>query len=280
MDAGVLDIGTIRVHAIVDATGSLLIDDRFVAGLLGGSREAFPEDFDASGWRFRDRCYVIDHPGGLVLIDTGVGPPTSTFAHILGHGGRLLEALDELGYSTSDISHVVLTHVHADHAGWSTVPADGGFLPTFPNARYHVHPADLAWARDPVQVATPRAIPPPWDSFIGPIQEAGLLEARPTDHEIMPGIELRHAPGHTPGHRCVVLSAKGRSVTFTGDLVKFSFQLELPSWPDPSDLDPSLAQATRVRWLSRIASEGSALASAHLPQGAFVVLPLDGEPGS
>jgi glyoxylase-like metal-dependent hydrolase (beta-lactamase superfamily II) len=53
------------------------------------------------------RCFVVPHPDGVVLIDTG--PPGST--------ATIRSALSRVGASWSDVSDVVLTHAHFDHVG-------------------------------------------------------------------------------------------------------------------------------------------------------------------
>src|SRR4029079_47578 len=94
---------------------------------------------------------------------------------------------------------------------------------------------------------------------------------------------LRHAPGHTPGHRCVFLEAGGERVLFAGDLLHFTFQLNDPGFRAPGDEDPEEASRTRAAglhraarwgwvgsrtraaWLDRAESRGLTLATAHVP---------------
>ena len=80
-----------------------------------------------------------------------------------------------------------------------------------------------------------------------------------------PGLSLRHAPGHTPGHRCVLLDAGGERVLFAGDLLHFTFQLNDPGYRSPGDEDPEEGSRTRVAWLDRAESQGLTFATAHVP---------------
>ena len=80
-----------------------------------------------------------------------------------------------------------------------------------------------------------------------------------------PGLSLRHAPGHTAGHRCVLLDADGERVLFAGDLLHFTFQLNDPAFRAPGDEDPEEASRTRAAWLDRAESEGLTLATRIVP---------------
>ena len=97
-------------------------------------------------------------------------------------------------------------------------------------------------------------------------QSTGQLDTTIEDREVSPGLSLRHAPGHTPGHRCVLLDAGGERVLFAGDLLHFTFQLNDPGFRSPGDDDPEEAsRVRRPRWLDRAESEGLTLATAHVP---------------
>ena len=102
------------------------------------------------------RCLLVEHPDGLILVDTGVGDKDDArFRDIYGienqgrNGGtRLDDGLAELGFAADDIKLVVNTHLHFDHAGGNTrlAGASGPLLdtgefgaePAFPNAMYVV----------------------------------------------------------------------------------------------------------------------------------------------
>jgi glyoxylase-like metal-dependent hydrolase (beta-lactamase superfamily II) len=122
-----------------------------------------------------------------------------------------------------DVDDVILTHVHSDHTGWNTRPSSSGWVPRFSNARYHLHDADVAWMRGFEDEEDVRE----FAEAIAPLESAGQLDASIEDRELSPGLSLRHAPGHTPGHRCVLLDTGGERVLFAGDLLHFTFQPRL-----------------------------------------------------
>lgn len=71
------------------------------------------------------RAFLVPHPTGLVMVDTGMDPS----------GGFLNEALDDAGATWSDLSHVVITHAHPDH-----VAAIERVRASAPNASLLAHP--------------------------------------------------------------------------------------------------------------------------------------------
>ena len=97
-------------------------------------------------------CLLLETNDGLLLVDSGFGvedylyptPFTRFFIASLGIPRRLEETalyqVFALGYDRDDVRHIVLTHLHSDHAGG---------LRDFPNAKIHVHTRELAAARSP-----------------------------------------------------------------------------------------------------------------------------------
>jgi glyoxylase-like metal-dependent hydrolase (beta-lactamase superfamily II) len=211
-------------------------------------RERFPWAFppgDASSWAWHVHSFLLRHPDGLVLIDTGIGhlgrPPYEV-------DGRLDEELRAAGAVPEEVSHVVLTHLHADHSGGACMP-DGS--PRFPNARYHVHPEDWSFFG---AHRTP-------DDFTGrfamaPLEELGMLDLDPSDHDVVGDVYLRHAPGHTPGHRVVQLDDGNDTLLLAGDLLHVPPQVTHPSSPSDHDEDADLGTRERTRLLAIAEAEG------------------------
>ena len=79
----------------------------------------------------------------------------------------------------------------------------------------------------------------------------GALDLDPSDHEIVPGLSVHHAPGHTPGHRVVELSDAGGTLLLIGDLLHTPPQVAHPTWVSNHDEDPELAAEHRRRWMDR-----------------------------
>jgi len=181
----------------------------------------------------------------VAAIDTGGGshPPYRPWA---GRSGRSAEAAyDELGLETAEVGLVVLSHLHADHAGgvWA------GERPRFPNARVVLHEADLASFADRHE---PYAAVPE----VQRLRELDLLDLDPADREVAAGLRVVHTPGHTPGHRSVVLEAGEDRVVITGDLLHIPIQAAHPEWPSSHDEESETGAASRAALLTRAAGEG------------------------
>jgi N-acyl homoserine lactone hydrolase len=129
--------------------------------------------------------FVITHPGGAVLVDTGVGGPEGLLSDWRVVNVAVAGALSVLDLSPADISLVINTHLHFDHCGQN---------PVFKHAPFYVQRAELDRAR--------RESPDlsSWFDFTGARFE--LLDG---DTEILPGLSVIATPGHTVGHQCVTV---------------------------------------------------------------------------
>ena len=278
MASTTMAIGNAEITPILDVEASIPLDALFDGSgdpPPGGSvslAAAYPEDFTADDWRFRDHCFLVRTPARVTLIDTGAGPPDSAFGRWLNVGGTLPEELAAVGVAPDDVDDVILTHIHSDHIGWSTVRSSNGWEPRFPNARYFLHQADISWMRGFEDEESVRE----FAEVIRPLEASGQLDTATDDREVSPGVLVRHAPGHTPGHRCVVLDAGDERVLFAGDLLHFTFQLNDPAFRAPGEHDPDEACRTRAAWLDRAVAEGLTLATAHVRPSPLARIVLAG----
>ena len=250
-------LGSVEVVPLCDGWAPLPLSDEMPGHEVDWDEErvrfpwAFPPD-DANSWAWHVHSFLLRHTDGLALIDTGIG-----------HFGRppydVSSAIDEefvaLGVSPDDVGHVVLTHLHADHSGGACLP-DGN--PRFPNARYHVHPDDWSFF---AEHRTP-------EDFTGrfamaALEGLGMLDLDPSDHDVVSGVSLRHAPGHTPGHRVVLLNEGNDTVLLTGDLLHVPPQIAFPARPSNHDEDPDVASRERARLVDLARTEGWTLGVSH-----------------
>ena len=152
--------------------------------------------FDGESWPgFSD---TIDHPEGLVLVDTGMIDTTPELDEEWQPTPHPLP--DEL---VSRVAVVVNTHLHFDHCGGNRLFADKPI---------HVQRRELADARSEEDYTVPE-----WVDFLGATYVEHDGEA-----EILPGVRLVPAPGHTAGHQIVVVDTDEGPVVLGGD-VGYSF---------------------------------------------------------
>lgn len=271
MPEGVRQLGEVRIDAILDVEGAFPLEDVLgrtddpTPGSLESLVGRFPDEFSMDGWRFRDRCFLVRAPDATVLVDAGSGPIDSSMGRYLGVGGILPDALAALGVAPGDVDHVVLSHMHSDHIGWATRLTPGGFVPRSPNARHHLHPADVEAERGSDEEDDIRELA----EIIEPLISSGQLEASPDDYDVRPGLRLHHAPGHTRGNRVALLDVQGERVLYCGDLLHFTSQLNDLASRLHGDQDPATAAKHRAAWLDRGEAEGITLASAHVPPAAI-----------
>jgi glyoxylase-like metal-dependent hydrolase (beta-lactamase superfamily II) len=240
-------VGGIEVVPLCDARVPFLVDEEFPVGLPEGwepYREAFPWAFVGEPmWDFHIHAFVARTADALVLIDTGigVGAPVDWGGAV----GSLAVELASAGVDPKEVAHVVYTHLHLDHIG-GTMTDEGE--PRFPLATHHVHPADwdaFSQADDPEDRAA-------FERSIRPLAEQDMLAVIPEEYDVVAGVHLVDAPGHTAGHRAVLIGAAGPQLLIAGDALHHPFQVTHPEWLSNHDADPAAAVKTRVALLDRI----------------------------
>lgn len=199
------------------------------------------------------RCLLVEHPDGLVLIDTGVGNKEDAKflqiygveAEVPGQRSMLDAALAQAGFSAADVSTVINTHLHFDHAGGNTMlGADGAIEPAFPNARYFVHGGELGYATRSNERTSASYFPRNWD----PLRATGQLEIVDGATELLPGIRMRPTPGHTPHHQSIVIDGGGETAVFLADVCPTAAHVPLP-WIMGYDVEPLVTlESKRALW--------------------------------
>ncbi|MFL6140337.1 MAG: MBL fold metallo-hydrolase [Labedaea sp.] len=240
------NVAGVEVIPLCDAIGPMGPSlRRPLPEIFPNAAEADWAGLDTTDWVLHFRCYLLrDSAGRTVLVDTGIGGPDSLAASWAPVPGRLPEELAEAGVTPTGVDVVIITHLHSDHCGGAV--ADG--LPAFPNARYVLQRADVAWAAAPTR-----------ERVLGPLGEQ--LHTVDGDAEVLPGIRVIHTPGHTPGHQVVRVG----DLTLTGDLVLHPVQLANPGVRYRYDDDAERAAATREALLAEIRASDGTIGTAHFP---------------
>ena len=146
--------------------GTFALDGGAMFGIVPRTQwqQTFPPD-ELGRVTLAARSLLLRHDDGrVVLIDAGMGERwlgRARSSYALDEGGGLLAQLSRLGIEPADVTDVVMTHLHFDHAGGLVRKEEGrGLVPTFPTARVHVQRQHLEWARKPSLGTAPLSAPP------------------------------------------------------------------------------------------------------------------------
>jgi glyoxylase-like metal-dependent hydrolase (beta-lactamase superfamily II) len=211
------------------------------------------------------RCLLLEHPDGLVLIDTGLGnKENEKFKEIYGiensgADGRtqLEDALADVGHRPEDVRWVIDTHLHFDHGGGNTWRDPAGVVrPTFPKATYVVQRGELEFARHTNERTGASYLPHNFEPV-----EFTLIDG---EREVLPGVRCLPTPGHVPFHQSVLIESGGERLCFLADLVPTSAHLPLP-WIMGYDLEPLVTLESRRALYARAEAEGWRLFFEHDP---------------
>jgi len=168
--------------------------------------------------------------GMVLLVEGGIGDAFRNDGKLHGiygieETGGLERGLADAGYRPDEITHVVYTHLHWDHAGNACRVAENGkFVPRFPNARYMVQAGE--WRQAVSGVGATRASYLP--ETLLPLEKHGNLELIEGDFRLGDAVTLRVTGGHTAFHQVVIIQAGGAGVIFWGDLIPTPHHAHLP----------------------------------------------------
>jgi N-acyl homoserine lactone hydrolase len=164
--------------------------------------------------------HVIDHPDGRVLVDTGF---TELHPMVADMDPRL-DALDAQGFDIASVDMVVNTHMHFDHCG-------GNHL--FAGKPIYVQRQELDDARTQDDYTIREWVDPPGVRYT-PVDG---------EFELLPGIGLVPAPGHTTGSQIVVVETESGRAVIAGDTAVWHGELDEPTTEGQHlirDLNPDL----------------------------------------
>lgn len=213
------------------------------------------------------RCLLVEHDDGLLLIDTGSGNKETDKFHDIygiqnaGAEGRtwLEDGLRSLGFTPEDVSLVINTHLHFDHAGGNTWRTPTGTVEAaFPKARYVVQAGEMHWATHTNERTAASYFGANWEAIVA----AGRFDLVEGEPEVRPGVRLLRTPGHTPHHQSVLLTSGGESALFLGDVTPTVAHLPLP-WIMGYDVEPLVTLESKRHLLARAEAEGWLLVFEH-----------------
>lgn len=211
-------------------------------------------------------CVFIDTGKERVLIETGMGDKWSE-KHRTMYGIKRTRTLAEsvqaiAGVPPQEVTIVVNTHLHFDHAGGNTVFDESGSVRAqFPNARYFVSQAEYEHAESPTDRDKASYFPDNWQ----PLKESGQLELKPAQYEVVPGLTMETHPGHNRSMQCWRLQRNGQTLFGFADLVPMRAHVPF-AWVMGYDLFPVETVEAKKRLLPQAAREGWTCLFYHDPE--------------
>jgi len=170
-------------------------------------------DYNGKPGTFADPVFVIRHPKGTLVWDTGIGDrmaeagakgvdDPASGAHIV-VASTLVDQLRVIGLAPADVTYVAFSHFHFDHTGNANL---------FGSATWILNKAELAWAQtDPglfVNMDTISAY------------RTAKTEMIDGDYDVFGdgSVRILKTPGHTPGHQSLEVKLKKSMLLLSGDL--------------------------------------------------------------
>ena len=252
-----IQVGEYSVQVIQDA--EFRLDGGAMFGVVPRKlwSQVFPAD-DENRIRLNMNCVFVSAGSEKVLIETGIGdkwPAKLSAMYGIDRARTLAETLfEQTGVAAEEVTIVVNTHLHFDHAGGNTrLDSDGKAVATFPNARYLVSRAEFEHAERPTERDRASYLPDNWR----PLVASGQLEPKEETYEVVPGLTMETVAGHNRSMQCWRLEREGTTMFGFADLVPTRAHLRLP-WIMGYDLYPVetleakkrlLPEAARNNWL-------------------------------
>lgn len=219
------------------------------------------------------RALLLKSDKKNILIDTGNGSDfVAKYGDKLGNkfaemyavdktGPSLLSSLKSHGLNPEDITEVLLTHLHFDHAGGATTEKDGKIVPTFPNAIYYVQRKNLEVAQKPnlrEKASYYQA------NFQALLDHNCLVLVDGDVTNLLPGISVKVSNGHTQGHQVIIVEDDSQALFYCGDVVPTSSHVRL-AWVMGYDLSPMTLIEEKQKLLERATQKTTYLYFEHDP---------------
>jgi glyoxylase-like metal-dependent hydrolase (beta-lactamase superfamily II) len=202
-----------------------------------------------------------------ILLDTGLGwglDAGSEYRNV----SNVQTNLDIFDLEPGDITHVVLSHLHYDHAaGCSFTDSYSQTKATFPNARYFVHQKEWDFALTQVdQEQKPFGADYRLDDIYRLVADKRIEFLSGESTEILDGINVFWTGGHTPGHQIIAIHSNGESAYYLGDLLPSSAHLNHYAMSH-MDVEPVQAKKMKVQLLRKACNQQAILLFYHSKYG-------------
>ncbi len=269
-----LDLGDLRIDSICSARFKLDGGAMFgvVPKTLWSSR--CPPDLDN---RIDLSCnsLLVRYADALVVVETGCGQRfDAREREIFGldENATLETGLGQLGVSAQDITHVVLTHLHFDHAAGALKAVEDQVVATCPNAVHVVQQGEWEAAIEGRSIMKSSYRP----DDLRLLHDQVEFQFTDGDEELFSGLRVVVTGGHTVHHQAVVIEGDDDCVVFAGDLLPTRHHLN-PFWIMAYDMDPYQTFVEKQKLAGKICDEGWIIAWDHDPSEPWNRLQRDGD---
>jgi glyoxylase-like metal-dependent hydrolase (beta-lactamase superfamily II) len=209
---------------------------------------------------------LIKSPQGIVLVDAGTGGKGGP-----ADGGRLVQNLAALGIAPQDVNVVIMSHLHPDHIGGLFMggAATVSSQLVFRKAEHVItrREWDTLQNPSPGALARPAQVKPFFDTVLRSCATAleGKVRFVAPGDQIIPGVEIVDAPGHTLGHLAVRISSGNDQMIHLVDTVVHHILGFQPDLRLLFDEDPVGAAATRAKLFDQITTDRTLVVGYHFP---------------
>lgn len=253
--------------------GTLRLDGGGMFGVVPRtlwSRMVAPDDQNRIP--LQTNCVLLRGEAGTVLVETGFGGKWSDKERGFYDLERrtVVDALAEVDVAPDMIDHVVLSHLHFDHAAGLTHVEGDEAVATFPNATVHAQRQEWDDARSNKSTMSRTYL----DTHLAPVADSVALVNG--NAEILPGIRVMPLPGHTWGQQGICFDDEAGTLCFPGDVVPTRNHAGLRINMG-YDVMPYVNMETKTALFTQACDEGWRLILDHEPGEAVVRVERDGD---
>ncbi len=265
-----MKVGKFKLHIV--NSGSFALDGGAMFGIIPKTlwQKSNPPD-EKNRIPLVTRNLLLTSESKKILIDTGMGDKwdvrSKDIYRIDQSENSMENSLKSVGITAEEITDVIFTHLHFDHAGGGVKHENGKFVPAFPNAKYHVQKRNYEWAISPSERDSGSYIK---KNFV-PLMDEGVLNLIEGEKIFDDEIEFMIVNGHTFAQQILKISDSSNTILFCGDMFPTSSHVSLP-YVMGYDLQPLVTVEEKKKILPVAIEENWKLFLEHDPYSAVITV--------